>query len=348
MRQSGTDHGGPTGRSFLKVPPGASPTGEHRIVTLLPDPPGPGRAARAERSGRTGTSIRRFLELFPDSNACLEHVFRSRFGEHPPCPGCGSATGWYRVANTTGFAPRCCYKQRLFPLKDTLFAQSRVPLHKWFYAILHFCNAGTGIGVRFLARHLGLSTEAAVRMADRIRRHFHALGLDLSLGGKGQQVYVFETRLRNVIDSVPNSRTSIRILIISDGKDFAVIPVPKGKFSAARGALINRIASHSVLVFRDETTFQKLSRHRAATWPKGISHQIHPEYFAKAFTDISVIAIRLNTFLIKSHVWLKAEHIEWYIASFEFVYRRARSGRSSFWEAIERFPAIKRSKPSCG
>lgn len=289
---------------------------------------------------RTGTSINAFLAKFPDSDACLEHIFATRFGAHYPCPGCGSAQGWYRIGKSTAYAPRCCFRQRVYPLSGTLFAHSNVPLHKWFYAILHFCNAGAGLSANFLAIQLGISGKAATRMADRIRRHMHAIDADLRIGGDGVRVLVDETKLRNVIDPVKGARNAMRILMLSDGTNFHFLPIPKGNFRAARQGLARKLHPHSTLCFRDRAIFQKLSSYRKSLALPETQFEIHADPFSEEFTSFSVICIRMKLFIITSHIWISSGRINQYLACFEFIYRRVMSGRSPFMEAIGCFPDI--------
>lgn len=292
----------------------------------------------------TGLSITEFLRLFPDSDACLRHILHVKYGDQPACPRCGKSSRWHRVGKTQSFAPSCCFGARIHPLTNTLFAKTGIPLHKWFYAILHFCNTGTGVGAVFISRHLGISHAAAVRMADRIRAHFRRIDSQIRLGGVGERVYIVETKMKNVIDPVVGSRNSMRLLIAGDARDFCILAIPKGDFRSARALLEERVHPGSVLVFRDAATSRKVFAYRNPLFTKTFPREVGPDPYDSAFMELSVTLIRLKLFLISNHVWIMSRNINKYISSFEFVYRRNKTGRITFFDAIGSFPSIDRAR----
>mgnify|MGYP000081266033 FL=1 len=288
----------------------------------------------------TGISLGDFLRKFPDSDACFRHIFSVKYGDAPVCPQCGSSPRWYRVGSTQGFAPMCCFGVRVHPLSNTLFAKTRVPLHKWFYAMLHFCNTGAGIGAAFLARHLDVSTKAAVRMARQIRLHFRAIDNHVRLGGAGKIVHVYEDRMKKVIDPVNGSRNSMRILIASDTENFCIIAIPKGNFRSARALITKRLHPDSTIIFRDTSTYKKVSEYRETSIDRAARSKISTDPYSPQFMDLSVTVIRLKLYILSNHIWIRAENIDHYLAAFEFVYRRSRAGRVAFLDAIGAFPEL--------
>ena len=143
---------------------------------------------KSQRSSYRGTSMQSFHATFPDEEACLAHVFRTRFGVAPSCPKCSRAGRWYRIKGTKRFQHPC--GKGLWPLTGTIFERSNIPLPLWFYAMLHFANSARGVPTSFLGRHLGLSHKAAYRMADRIRMHMAALDYASRVGQSGMPVEI--------------------------------------------------------------------------------------------------------------------------------------------------------------
>src|ERR1044072_37644 len=64
-------------------------------------PPGNRHEPRRAKSSSSDYSVTEFLRDFPDDNACLEHLWRTRYsrdGEHAHCAKCGSERVFKRYA----------------------------------------------------------------------------------------------------------------------------------------------------------------------------------------------------------------------------------------------------------
>ena len=71
-----------------------------------------------------------FQNLFPDDNACLEHLLKVRHGGHEfHCPACGALAKFYRVKRERAYVCQHC-KHFVFPCVETPMEKSRTPLHK--------------------------------------------------------------------------------------------------------------------------------------------------------------------------------------------------------------------------
>lgn len=292
------------------------------------------------RVPRKGTSIHNFLVRFGTPEVCLQHVFAARFGPNPVCIQCGGATKWYRIRKLKCYASNCCKGCQIFPLTGTVFSRSSIRLDKWFYAILHFCNASSGISSRFLADHLGISRKAAFRMAERIRGHLQALDDHIRLGGPGKIVYIDETVLHGIRGNGLRSRTSLRILAACDDDSSLIIPVRKGRFASSAIELFDRIAPGSIAEFRYDETLRKVCHHRVRKSIRGSSVRLSDNDQHMKFHKISVMLIAMKNFIMKNHISVSSNHIDKYIGHFMFIYRRRHSGGTIFDEALEHFPIL--------
>jgi len=114
-------------------------------------------------------TLKQFQEQYPDDDACLEAVFQDRFKNMKCCPGCGVVDAkFYRVKKRQCYACEWCSYQ-LFPLANTIFRKTEVPLTLWFYAIYEFSVSKNGVSAKELERKLGVSYKTAWRMAKQIR-----------------------------------------------------------------------------------------------------------------------------------------------------------------------------------
>lgn len=111
---------------------------------------------------------RQFDIEYPDDESCLESVFQNRYGDMKFCPHCGAETTFYRVKKRQCYACQWC-GFHLYPLADTIFRKTTVPLKDWFYAIYLFSVAKNGVSAKELERHLGVTYKTAWRMCKQIR-----------------------------------------------------------------------------------------------------------------------------------------------------------------------------------
>lgn len=292
----------------------------------------------APRVPRKGTSIQEFLDLYPDSEACLRHVFETRFGKDPPCPDCGDPTSWYQIRTTKEFVSICCSRNSLHPLSGTIFSKTAIPLQKWFYAMLHFCNSSSGLTPRFVAEHLGISVKAATRMSDRIRHHLLLIDAGIGIGGPGRRVYIYETKLRGVHHREARQRNDLRILALSDDANFTILAIKRGRFAASVPELLSAVVPGSILEFQDEETLRKVCSHKQRSHLGGMRLELATNRYDPVYCEMSVMLIAMKQFLMKSHLWIGEGSFDRYVAHFAFLYRRRHAGDRIFHDALAGFP----------
>ena len=135
------------------------------------------------------TNVRQFFKRFSTDEACLEHLFETRFGQGHVCPKCERPAKWYRLKSEQAFSCQWC-GHHIHPMVGSIFEKSRTPLQLWFYAIFLFTTTRNGVAAKELQRQLGVTYKTAWRMADRIRTHMATVDGDGTLSG---QVEVDET-----------------------------------------------------------------------------------------------------------------------------------------------------------
>jgi transposase len=113
-------------------------------------------------------TLKQFQAEYPDDDACLEAAFQDRFGKVKFCPNCAAETKFYRIKKRQCYACQWCGHQ-LFPLANTIFRKTSIPLTSWFYAIYLFSVSKNGVAATELERHLGVTYKTAWRMAKQIR-----------------------------------------------------------------------------------------------------------------------------------------------------------------------------------
>jgi transposase len=131
-----------------------------------------------------------FMREFPDDEACLEHLWRSRYaadGEHAYCERCAKVRSFKRYKGTTRtrqvWTCTSCSKQ-LAPTAGTIFHKSSTSLHLWYFAIFLITSTRCGISAKQLERELGVTYKTAWRMFNKIRNQLMEQDYQGPLGGE--------------------------------------------------------------------------------------------------------------------------------------------------------------------
>jgi transposase len=135
----------------------------------------PQRAATSE----SRYSLTEFLARYPDDEACLQYLWRTRYapdGEHAVCPKCGVERTFARYDTTQQRQSWTCTVcgHHLHPTAGTIFHKSSTSLHLWFYAMYLMASTRTGISAKQLERELGVTYKTAWRVANLIRNFLMA------------------------------------------------------------------------------------------------------------------------------------------------------------------------------
>jgi len=115
-----------------------------------------------------------FMQRFPDDEACLNWLWRTRCsedGEHAFCPKCKQERAFKRYATKQRRQSWTCTGCGLHvaPTAGTIFEGSATSLHLWFYAMYLMASTRCGISAKQLERELGVTYKCAWRIFNRIR-----------------------------------------------------------------------------------------------------------------------------------------------------------------------------------
>ena len=114
-------------------------------------------------------SIANFNKLYPDETSCQEWLAKQRWGgkDKAICPFC-KCKNCYQHKGIDRFTCKQCLKQ--FSVRyNTIFAESRLPLKKWFLAIYFETTLKKGISSLQLAKYLDIQQRTAWFLLQRIR-----------------------------------------------------------------------------------------------------------------------------------------------------------------------------------
>jgi hypothetical protein len=107
------------------------------------------------------------FQMFPDAESARAYFEARRWPNGPVCPACGETKRIYDKG--AGFY-RCNADLLVFTVRTgTIFEKSKVPLHKWLYAMYLLVTARKGISSLQLAKQIGVTQKTAWFMLGRLR-----------------------------------------------------------------------------------------------------------------------------------------------------------------------------------
>lgn len=125
---------------------------------------------------------------FPDDDACLEHIFRVRYGQRFNCPKCEREARYYRIAGKRARRVYACEwcSHHISPTVGTPFEKTRIPLTSWFRVMHMFITSRNGVAAKEIERVVGCTYKAAFRMGHAIREYMGYVDGSDPLGGPGE------------------------------------------------------------------------------------------------------------------------------------------------------------------
>lgn len=295
----------------------------------------------SKKPGYNGTSLQAFFALFPDDDACLDYMFRTRFGPDPSCPRCGEKGRWRRHAVQKHYFHPC--GGIISPMAGTVFDRSKVPLQLCFYAMLLFADSSDGVSTSFLQRQIGVSPPTAFRMSQRIRMHLAALDSGERLGTPGDAVTAGMFKVLRISNTTRNSQNSVHFFVLADNSRVDVTVVTKPRQKNLRSVIEQKVNYGTSILTNCYATFRILSNYESGKpisefIPDLYDQDLHRQnsihgfmqYFNMSFPD------RFRG-VTREKSWL-------YAKEYEFRYNRRITSADTFHDMISRFPIFNNSE----
>lgn len=281
-------------------------------------------------------TILEFHKQFPDDEACLAHIFESRFGQGHVCPKCERAANWSRFKAERAYACQWC-GHHLHPTAGTPFEDSRTPLQLWFYAIYLFTTSRHGVPAKELERQLGVTYKTAWRMAHHIRKHMEAVDGEWPLGG---EVEIDETAVggyhpgrrgrgaagKTVVFGMLERGGQVMTKIVPDIKSKTLHPIIEDVVEPGSTIHTDEMKSYKLLGkmgYRHKTV-----RHGIKEYVRGDCHTNGLENFWK----------HLKGSIRGTHMSVSKKHLHKYAKEFEFRFNAREKASTMFPALVSLFP----------
>lgn len=115
-----------------------------------------------------GLSLTHFLAEYGTEEQCRATLFRFRWPQGFCCPQCGF-TGYCEISSRKVYQCNRCHTQTSL-ISNTIFAATKLPLKAWFLGIYLITQSKDGMSSLNLARTLGVSANAALRLKHKLQQ----------------------------------------------------------------------------------------------------------------------------------------------------------------------------------
>lgn len=283
------------------------------------------------------TTFYDFQKQFPDDEACLEHLMHERFGgTETTCPKCGKHGKFYRMTRERAYVCQHC-KYQLHPTAGTFMHRTRLPLHKWFYAMHLFSMSRHGVAAREMQRALGVSLKTAWRVGHEIRKYMAEVDDEWPLDG---DIEADETYIGGKASGGKRGRGAPNKAIIfgmlQRGGDVMTKVVPDVKKRTLQPIIQANVKSGSTVHTDELRSYKGLDkagyRHRTVNHGAG-------EYVRKSshVNSIETFWSRLKLSIRGTHVHVSKQHLWKYMKEFEYRYNRRENPDSIFSDLMAGF-----------
>lgn len=277
----------------------------------------------------------RFLELFPDNDACLDYLKAKFYADGTECPKCGKPSKFHRIAGRSAYSCQFC-GHHIYPTANTIFHKSTVNLQLWFWAIYLMSSTRCGISAKQLEREIGVSYPTAFRMFKMIRT---LLSDDDNLSGQveldesyfGGHRYGSGKRGRPSKDS---GRTPVFGMVQRGGNIIAQV-VPDTTIKTLMPHIEARVLPET-MIFTDELKVydrlegmgypHKRVKHSSKVWVLGDAHTNTIE----GFWALAKNGIR------GAHHAVSAKYLQDYLNEYTFRFNRRDGSVPIFWAILDR------------
>jgi transposase-like protein len=118
---------------------------------------------------RSTISTFQLFEMFPDEETARTYLEGRLWPKGPVCPTCACGERITTRKRVGFYRCNACGNFDFTVRTGTIFERSKVPLHKWLYAMYLLVTARKGISSLQLAKEIGITQKSAWFLLHRLR-----------------------------------------------------------------------------------------------------------------------------------------------------------------------------------
>lgn len=265
-------------------------------------------------------TLQEFLKEYPNDAACLDRIFKLRFGElERTCPCCGKETKFRRVVTRRSYQCRLCYHQ-LYPTANTPFNKTRTPLNYWFYVMYLMTTTRNGVASTEVQRALGVTYKTAHKMTTQIRKLMREYRKKKLTGHVEIDETYVSTGKKGGAD---NGRLSIRkpvFAIVERLGEVRATVIDDAKIANTRPYIIANVDKNAHVSTDESTLYNSLSK--SGYINHGVIKHAAEEYRRGETSTNTIEGFfgQLKRMIFGTHVHVSPQHLQKYVDEAVFRY----------------------------
>ena len=265
-------------------------------------------------------TLKQFLTRYPTDDSCLEHLFRTRYGNEPVCPKCGQINTFHRLKNMPAFTCNCGH--HIHPMAGTPFQSTRTPLTTWFHVMFLFCASRNGVSAKEVQRQTGVTYKCAWRICNEIRKYMGWVDGDASLGGPGKIVEADKAFIGGLDKLGEDDKAIVLGMIEREGEVLTRVVASRSAPHVSLH-LVEHILPGTRLMTDEAPVFsyhgpgvsRETVNHAAGEYVRGDVHTNSIEGFWS----------NVKRSISGTYVWVSKKHLQTYLREFEFRHNLRKS-----------------------
>jgi transposase-like protein len=255
---------------------------------------------------------------FPDDDACLDHIFRVRYGERFDCPRCEREARYYRIKGKRERRVYACEwcDHHISPLVGTPFEKTRIPLTSWFRVMHMFITTRNGVPAKEIQRVIGCTYKCAFRMGHAIRSYMGYVDGDAPIGGPGSPPVELDKAFVGGRDKMGADDKKVVLGMLERGGDVVAKHIPDRTAQSVEPVVLDHVKPGSRVMTDEAGAFRGLRddyevhtvNHRAGEYVRGDVHVNSLEgFWANVKRGVS-----------GTYVHVSQQHTQKYLYEFEY------------------------------
>jgi transposase len=282
-------------------------------------------------------TIQQFRKRFPTDDACLEHLFVTRYGKGIKCPKCGQFGTYHRLKKLPAYTCNCGH--HIHPMAGTPFHGSRTALTTWFHIMFLFCASRNGVSAKEVQRQTGVTYKCAWRLCNVIRSYMGWVDGDAPLGGSGPKDSPVEIDKAFIggRDKMGEDDKAVVLGMVERGGDVMTRVIPGRDWFSINRAMQGNVIEGSTVYTDDAKAFKSVKlmgyqhdsvNHSEKEWVRGDVHTNSIENFWA----------NVKRSIEGTYVWVSKKHLPTYLGEFEYRYNLRKQPHLMLDALLQAFP----------
>jgi len=260
-------------------------------------------------------TLKQFQAKFPTDDACLEHLFVTRYGNDVACPKCGEIGVFHRLKGKPAYTCNCGH--HIHPMAGTPFQDTRTPLTTWFHVMFLFCASRNGVSAKEVQRQTGVTYKTAWRMCYLVRQYMGYVDGDAPLGGKGANAVEADHAFIGGHDKAGHDDKAVVLGMTERGGEVMTRVLPTARSEDAYPVMTDNIRAGATVYTDEAWAFMNLDQYGYAH--DTVNHS-KKEYVRGTVHTNSIEAFwsHLKRSISGTYISVSKKHLQTYLHEFEF------------------------------